>query len=522
MKLIITCFLLIVSSISLFSQTQFGLRADSLSLNGVVVFSDAQNNIKLLAGAERVSAMGAGAADQGYAIYDLDVDPEDLYIILKKSIVEMDKKDFDVSLLSSTKFFKNRDNEYVIISNFAKAKHGYGQYPKIIKFNSNLKKTYEFVDTSSSYPFLVSGYSTPIALLSDESFLSSEVKFNKDYSKQHVTLSKFDRLGHFQKSIEMMPEVFDTTTSDEKWNGVRLEAHDIKAQDNFVYLGFSRQLYKNGYTSVIHPMIAKFDLDGHTIWKNQLFEDFSNGRSYDNSYIMEPKGDSIIAFGKIFAKANENPTGKKGQFAQIIDKNTGKQIKYIEFGDDFDAIISHAIRTVDGGYLCVGHTEPKVKSDTMENTYDNYTIKLDKDFKMIWSYIEPSSGETDKYYDLYNYVMQFNEKTYLAIGSMDSLCIGRFFKDKSAGGVEINNEQNATYSIYRNNDETICKIDLKKGSNLTIELYNISGERLSAMDYGYVSEGEAEYRIDDKSLPSGVYFVAVKLNNSKLTMKYAK
>jgi hypothetical protein len=480
---------------------------------------DKNNNIKIISNIFKASSL-MGAIDYGYSIAEFDINSSNYEATLKKDVKIFDKYDFIFSGSSSNKAFVNSEGEYVLIALMAKGKYGYLRCPKIVKYNKNLDKIYEFTDTTSNYQEEHRHQLQPIEVLSDESFISIATLHDSDDSLLHVTLSKFDKLGHFQKSIEILTVVGDTITGDDDYKGIFLDPDAIVVQDNYIYVSFSKRYDKDDFTQISHPYIAKFDLDGKLIWQNEMFKDFSNNRTYSNRYFLEPNGDSLVLFGKKWSIEGENTASIQCPFVRIIDKNTGKQLNYIEFGDNYSFDYSHAIRTDDGGYMMVGLI--RSKNSTSEEKDDNYTIKLDKDFKMMWSYKESANGETDKYSDAYDYVQKYDKDKYLVLGTMNRMTIGRFFSDKSAGGVEINNEQNAAYSIYRNNDETICKIDLKKGSNLTIELYNISGERLSAADYGFVSEGEAEYRIDDKALPSGVYFVAVNLNNSKFTMKYAK
>jgi len=60
---------------------------------------------------------------------------------------------------------------------------------------------------------------------------------------------------------------------------------------------------------------------------------------------------------------------------------------------------------------------------------------------------------------------------------------------------------------------------LVKGSNVTIEITNITGQKVLTLDKGYTVQGAHQLTIDAGSLNAGIYFYSVKLNGQVFTRK---
>ncbi|MCK9451570.1 MAG: T9SS type A sorting domain-containing protein [Bacteroidales bacterium] len=68
-------------------------------------------------------------------------------------------------------------------------------------------------------------------------------------------------------------------------------------------------------------------------------------------------------------------------------------------------------------------------------------------------------------------------------------------------------------------NETNVRISLSSGSNVKMEVYNITGQKVIAKDYGYKTAGSHIMQISADELPTGVYFYTVEAGATKVTRK---
>ncbi len=69
------------------------------------------------------------------------------------------------------------------------------------------------------------------------------------------------------------------------------------------------------------------------------------------------------------------------------------------------------------------------------------------------------------------------------------------------------------------NNETYVTVSLNEGSNLSLEVYTLTGQMVSAKDYSYMTKGSHTLSISGANLTSGVYFYTVTAGENKVTHK---
>ena len=67
--------------------------------------------------------------------------------------------------------------------------------------------------------------------------------------------------------------------------------------------------------------------------------------------------------------------------------------------------------------------------------------------------------------------------------------------------------------------ETYVNVSLKEGTNVSLEVYTLTGQKVSAKNYGYLNAGSHNLTISANNLPTGVYFYTVKAGDQKVTRK---
>jgi hypothetical protein len=83
------------------------------------------------------------------------------------------------------------------------------------------------------------------------------------------------------------------------------------------------------------------------------------------------------------------------------------------------------------------------------------------------------------------------------------------------------------YNLYNNypnpfNPETVIKFSLKEKSNITLEVYNIAGQKVAELVTGEMEKGMYEKRFDGARLSSGVYIFRLNAQSLESTTHYSK
>lgn len=101
----------------------------------------------------------------------------------------------------------------------------------------------------------------------------------------------------------------------------------------------------------------------------------------------------------------------------------------------------------------------------------------------------------------------------LGIASISTLAKENFI-------VSVQDNVNAPYSIYMNNfpnpfnNSTIIQYEIPEESNISLDLYNIIGEKITSLYKGYKMAGKYEINFDGSAISSGVYFIILTKNKN--------
>jgi hypothetical protein len=68
-------------------------------------------------------------------------------------------------------------------------------------------------------------------------------------------------------------------------------------------------------------------------------------------------------------------------------------------------------------------------------------------------------------------------------------------------------------------DETSINVSLGKGANVSVEVYNLTGQKVYANNYGYKPAGSFTMTLQSDNMPTGVYFYTVEAGATKVTRK---
>jgi hypothetical protein len=90
--------------------------------------------------------------------------------------------------------------------------------------------------------------------------------------------------------------------------------------------------------------------------------------------------------------------------------------------------------------------------------------------------------------------------------------------------VDVNETPGQSFDVSQNfpnpfTGETYFTVNLNKGSNLALDVFTLTGQKVSNKVYGQLSAGTHKLSIDANNLPSGVYFYTITAGDSKVTRK---
>ena len=105
-----------------------------------------------------------------------------------------------------------------------------------------------------------------------------------------------------------------------------------------------------------------------------------------------------------------------------------------------------------------------------------------------------------------------NYQTVLTIPK-SSVGVGIGEKKKDVSSLQVSNYPNPFKGA------TSITIATRKAGNLTIDVTNLTGQKVMSINKGYMNAGTSHYAIDCSQLTAGVYFYTVTVNNESRTMK---
>jgi hypothetical protein len=252
-------------------------------------------------------------------------------------------------------------------------------------------------------------------------------------------------------------------------------------------------------------LLIKTDASGDTLW-TRTYGRYSE--DYGTSVQQTSDGGYILTGGSGFWIFREY------QIWLIKTDSTGDTLWTKTFGGEGWNSGSSVQQTKDGGYIIVGYTESLGSDDK-----DVWIIKTDSSGDTLWTKTFGGEG-----WDSGNSVQQTADGGYIIVGETGSdystLYSGDVWLIKLAADptVHINVDQNwlsANYKLYQNypnpfNPSTTIEFDLPKASDIRIEVYKITGQKVQTLLNEKLSVGNHKVEFNAQNLSSGVYFYRIE------------
>jgi len=68
-------------------------------------------------------------------------------------------------------------------------------------------------------------------------------------------------------------------------------------------------------------------------------------------------------------------------------------------------------------------------------------------------------------------------------------------------------------------DRSVVNVELNQGGNLSLEVYNIVGQKVLELQQGFVNAGNHKFILNRSQMNTGIYFYTVTLNSTSVTRK---
>lgn len=99
-----------------------------------------------------------------------------------------------------------------------------------------------------------------------------------------------------------------------------------------------------------------------------------------------------------------------------------------------------------------------------------------------------------------------------------------FYFHYSTNNVSISENKTNSFTVEQNqpnpfNENTVINYNLTKKSNVTIEVFDVTGSKVMSINEGAKSTGSHRFTLDATSLSSGVYYYSVIVDENRVTKK---
>ena len=256
--------------------------------------------------------------------------------------------------------------------------------------------------------------------------------------------------------------------------------------------------------------ILKMDETGNLEWEQTFGGGFLD---YAESVIETSDGGYLVAG---YSYSNSIVGNDREADALILKlSQTGEVEWYKAYGGELYEVFNTVQETPDGGYICLGWSDSS--DDDVSENYgygDYWLVRLDVEGNLIW---EKSFGGT-QYDESYCDIVITEDGGYILAGasqSNDGYVPGNYgdydiwiikLSPETMGMTELENQT----ILYPNPTTGIINIQTKEKIN-SVSVYNAAGQKVPLN-----SLNKENTSIDISSLPGGIYFIELNLNNKTI------
>ncbi|NOY58561.1 MAG: T9SS type A sorting domain-containing protein [Calditrichaeota bacterium] len=283
------------------------------------------------------------------------------------------------------------------------------------------------------------------------------------------------------------------------------------ADGGYAFVGFTDSYGAGGFDAYL----VKVDANGNELWHKTY-----GGSDWDIAGTMTLTNDG----GYLLAGWTADFGAQARDVYLIKTDAEGNEQWHKIYGGVHKDGASEVIATQDGGYLVVGGYENTFFSQAWRS--DGYIIKIDDAGNEIWS---KTYGDYND--DGFSAVREVGDGGYIISGSTSSYGNSSevfLLKINKWGGFTsvnlIENTRPTEFQLEQNypnpfNNETVIRYQLPKNSHVTLNIYNMTGQKVRTLIDAFQTSGMHSVHLDAKDLASGLYLYKITTDRFVKTKK---
>jgi hypothetical protein len=263
------------------------------------------------------------------------------------------------------------------------------------------------------------------------------------------------------------------------------------------------------------PLIVRYDPDGNLLWNQRVS---SNGFSDVSAVACDQWGNSYLQ-----GTYNDAPYWRGTNFVTAKYDSAGGQIWLNTLNDMRNAYDYESDMCLDGAgnvYICC--------TVSLEGSQDAIVQKYSPYGDNEWRIRFNAPGQSEDFGRLLG-LGPDGSGYFAGMADLDSLnptsldiFVAKFTEDIREDGPDIETPQRfAPVSAYPNpfNARTTISYSLRHAGELTIDIYNIIGQRVARLEAGEKQAGLHKAVWDAEGMPSGIYFAMLLLGEKAETVR---
>jgi hypothetical protein len=285
------------------------------------------------------------------------------------------------------------------------------------------------------------------------------------------------------------------------------------ADGGFIFVG-STSTNAVGGSNDFDIYLVKISASGDVIWEKSY-----GGTDWDRAggFILTPDGGFLIAG---YTASPEFGAVARDAYLLKLDASAVKEWQE-RYGWEHKDGAAEVIATEDGGYLLVGSSERYYDATFLTWRSDLYIVKTDARGKEGWSKtfggLQEEGAECVRQVSDGGYIISGTTSSY----SKDSdIYLLKLRQDGAFTAVETRKpEVPGQFSLEQNypnpfNDRTMLRYHLAQASPVSLQIFNLRGERIADVVRGVQQAGSYQVPFDARDLASGLYVIRLQTNQA--------
>lgn len=319
-----------------------------------------------------------------------------------------------------------------------------------------------------------------------------------------VIVGQYDSTGKFLKEFEPLKFPIDSIKK-LGLHSIIFLPDNIIYKDNNYYICGQKRTWITQYEFKIEMFYCALNSDFSIKFYKEIIVSDPNYRGVSRGSNILFSEDNLTFLANYSKNSNDTSSPTNKLF--IINKSNG-EIIYQNLSNIYP--LGKYFECSDGNYLISGSKTPTENYDGLKNASNGSLIKVDKNFKLIWSF---PPMYPDKYNDSFNDVIEIEPNVYSVLGRIDEKVSLVIISDIPIG---VSEKSFSDYSFSKKGGIIYFKSN-KAFNPKAVLIHDILGKKVFEMS---PNQNVSEIEIPLNNLPTGAYFISVIADGGQFTKKF--